>query len=348
MRLGWVMIGTSEAVEGDAMATNNMQKRKILALMDILKTETDPAHGLTMPQLIAKLGARGIEAERKGIYRDIEALREFGMDITKLKRQPVQYALRTRAFDFSQLTLLIDAVQSSKFLSDRSSKELVESIKKLASVEERKRLNKQVHVYGRPKRQDRSDFKTVDLLQEALAKQRKASFVYFKYDASKKQVARKRNARHVVTPVCLTYSEGNYYLVAYSDADAQIRNYRVDRMKAAAIVDQPAEQNDEIAAYDPNKASRTAFGMYKGTCISASIKVDAALMNVVVDRFSRDVSATPVEGGRAAVINVSVQPSPVFYGWLAILGDQAEILAPDSLREDYAAWLGRILGKYRE
>lgn len=329
------------------MATNNLQKRKILALEDIFKTETDPDRGLTMPQLIEKLAARGITAERKGIYRDIEALRKSGRDIVVLKRQPIQYALRTRPFDFSQLTLLIDAVQSSKFLSDKSSNTLVGSIRRLASVEERKRLNKQVHVYGRPKRQDHSDFVTVDLLQEALAQQRKVSFSYFRYDAHKRPQVRARDRHHLATPVSLTYSEGNYYLVAYSDADEEIRNYRVDRMSTVAITDQPAERNDEIATYDPDEAARTVFGMYSGTCVAASIKVDAALMNVVIDRFGRDVDATPTDKAAAAIINVPVQSSPVFFGWMATLGDQAEILSPASLREDYAAWLGRILGKYR-
>ena len=225
------------------MASSSAQKLKVLHLMDILRTETDPEHGLTMPQLIERLAARGIDAERKGIYRDIETLREFGMDVRQLKRQPVQYALAERDFELSQLTLLVDAVQSSRFLSDGASNALVKSVRQLASTEERKALNKQVHVHGRPKRQDRSDFVAVDLLQDAIARKSKVSFRYYKYGAGKERVARKGGAAHVVTPVNLTYSDGNYYLVAYSAADGEIRNYRVDRMGQIAVTGEPVDRN---------------------------------------------------------------------------------------------------------
>lgn len=212
------------------MTTSSVQKLKVLHLMDILRTETDPEHGLTMPQIIERLSVRGIDAERKGLYRDIETLREFGMDTRTLKRQPMQYALAERDFELPQLMLLVDAVQSSKFLSDGASDALVKSVRQLASTEERKALNKQVHVHGRPKRQNQSDFVAVDLLQDAIARKSKVSFLHYKYDASKERVARKGGAAHVVTPVNLTYSDGNYYLVAYSASDGGIRNYRVDRM----------------------------------------------------------------------------------------------------------------------
>ena len=229
------------------MAASNAQKLKILHLMEIFKTETDPEHGLTMPQIIERLAARGIDAERKGIYRDIETLREFGMDIRTLKRQPVQYSLAERDFELSQLMLLVDAVQSSKFLSDGASKALVKSVRQLASAEERKALNKQVHVHGRPKRQDQSDFVAVDRLQEAIAQKSKVSFHYYKYGAGKERVARKGGAAHVVTPISLIYSDGNYYLVAFSAADGEIRNYRVDRMDRIDVTGEPAERNEQIA-----------------------------------------------------------------------------------------------------
>ena len=328
------------------MASSSAQKLKVLHLMDILKTETDPGHGLTMPQLIERLAARGIDAERKGIYRDIETLREFGMDIRQLKRQPVQYALAERDFELSQLTLLVDAVQSSRFLSDGASRALVKSVRQLASAEERKALNKQVHVHGRPKRQDWSDFVSVDLLQEAMARKSKVSFRYYKYGAGKERVARKGGAAHVVTPVNLTYSDGNYYLVAYSAVDGEIRNYRVDRMGRIVVTGEHADRNEVIASYDPDEAARTAFGMYDGDRVVATIEVDADLMNVVVDRFGRDVTAVPSDDGRTATVTVPVRESPVFYGWLATLGDGSEVLRPKSLRDGYTDWLRGILGKY--
>jgi predicted DNA-binding transcriptional regulator YafY len=337
------------------MPSGNVQKLKILYLMRIFRTETDPDHGLTMPQLVERLAERGVTAERKSLYRDIETLQDFGMDIRKLKRQPVQYALVERDFELSQLTLLVDAVQSSRFLSEGASKALVKSVRQMASVEERKTLNRQVHVHGRPARQDQSDFVAVDKLQEALARRRQVSFVYYRYGADKKKVARKDGALHLVTPINLTYSDGNYYLVAYRPLSEEeramgkpdeVRNYRVDRMGSIKVTDVPVERNEVISAYDPDEAARTAFGMYGGPRVTAKIKVAATVMNVVIDRFGRDVVATPVDDGAAAIVTVPIRQSPVFYGWLAVLGEDAEILSPDGLREGYVDWLARTLVRY--
>ena len=149
----------------------------------------------------------------------------------------------------------------------------------------------------------------------------------------------------MVTPVNLTYSDGNYYLVAYSASDEEIRNYRVDRMGQIVVTGEHVDRNEVIARYDPDEAARTAFGMYDGERVIATIKVNADLMNVVVDRFGRDVNAIPADGGKTAIVTVPVRESPVFYGWLAMLGDSAEVLRPKALLDGYADWLKRILEK---
>ncbi|WP_028263841.1 helix-turn-helix transcriptional regulator [Atopobium fossor] len=328
------------------MPAKNHQKLKLLHVMDILTAETDPDHGLTTPEIIERLQERGISPERKSIYADIDALIEFGLDIRKLPTQPVSYALAERNFEISQLTLLIDAVQSSRFLSDGSSRALVKSIKQMASKYEQKLLNKQVHVHGRPKTQTQSDFVTVDKLQEAIARKRKVSFHYFKYNASKKRVARKGGATHVVTPINLTYSDGNYYLVAYSDADEQIRNYRVDRMDRISLCEEAAERNEAIHSYNPDEVGKCAFSMYDGKRVIATLCVEADVMNVVVDRFGADVLSVPINNGAAARVTVAVKESPVFYGWLATLGTKVTIENPVSLRASYAEWLKGIVELY--
>lgn len=338
------------------MPSQNAQKLKILYLMQIFRTETDPEHGLTMPQLVERLAEHHVTAERKSVYRDIETLREFGMDVRKLKRQPVQYALVERDFELSQLTLLVDAVQSSRFLSDGSSKALVKSVRQLASTEERKALNRQVHVHGRPASQSQSDFLSVDKLQEAIARRRQVSFVYCRYVADKGKAALKEGRLHFVTPINLTYSDGNYYLVAYRPLSEEeratgapedaVRNYRVDRMKSIKVTDAEVERNDIISAYKADEVARTAFSMYGGALTTAKIKVAATAMNVVVDRFGRNVNTAPAGDGASVIVTVQLRESPVFYGWLAVLGKDAEILAPDGLRDHYVSWLEETLGRY--
>ena len=328
------------------MTATNTQKLKVLYLMEIMRTQTDPEHGLTMPQIIERLAERGVTAERKSLYRDIETLREVGFDIRTLQRQPVQYVLAEREFELSQLMLLIDAVQSSKFLSDGSSRALVKSIRSMASLQERSALEKQVHVYGRPKRQDQSDFVVVDKLQDAMAAKKKVSFKYFRYNAEKKKEYRKGGSRHIVSPVNLTYSDGSYYLVAYSDTDGEIRNYRVDRMEQVEKLDAPRERNETISSYDADEVAKCVFGMYEGERVMATLKVASEVMNVVIDRFGRDVEAKAVSKGAFTKVRVPVKASPVFYGWLATLGADVKVESPKRLRESYLEWLQQIVDSY--
>lgn len=330
------------------MATNNTQKLKLLYLMDILRSKTDPDHGLTMPQIIEKLVENGISAERKSLYTDIEVLRDFGLDIRKYQRQPFEYALAERDFELSDLMLLVDAVQSSRFLSDGKSKALVKSIRQMASENERRALNKQVHVHGRPRMQTQSDFNTVDRIQQAMTDRRKVGFQYFRYDITKKKVARREGARHVGTPVSLTYSDGNYYLVMFSDVDREIRNYRVDRMDDVEVLDERADRNDEISAYDPDEVGKCAFGMYGGERATITLHVEQDVMNVIIDRFGRDVNSKPIEGETAARVIAPVMVSPVFFGWLAQMGAGVRIEKPVKVREEYLEFLRGIEKAYEE
>lgn len=314
--------------------------------MEMLRNETDPDHGLTMSQILERLEAEDITAERKSVYSDIEALKDFGLSIEKFQRQPVEYALVERDFELPELMLLIDAVQSSRFLSEGSSNALVKSIRGLASTSERDALRKQVHVHGRPRTQNQSDFLTVDKLQEVMAAGGKLSFSYFRYDIHKKKVATREGATHVVTPINLTYSDGNYYLVAFSDADQEIRNYRVDRMERIELVDEPAERNEAISAYDPDEVGKCAFGMYHGQRVTVKLKATENVMNVIVDRFGRDVHAIALEDEGKARVTVTVKESPVFFGWLAQLGSEVEIESPEWLRERYVTFLKDIVDSY--
>ena len=195
----------------------NRQKLKLLYLMRMLEEETDAERGLTMAQIIGKLEALGISAERKSIYRDIEALREFGVDVRTYQRAPVEYAVEHRAFAFAELQPLVDAVQSSRFLTQRKSDALVEGVKQLASRRQRALLDKRVHVEGRIKMQNESVFGSVDRIQEAIALKRRISFVYFKYDAAKRKALQHNGERYIETPVQLVYAEGYYYLVVFND-----------------------------------------------------------------------------------------------------------------------------------
>ena len=264
----------------------NRQKLKLLYLMRMLEEETDAERGLTMAQIIGKLEALGISAERKSIYRDIEALREFGVDVRTYQRAPVEYAVEHRAFAFAELQLLVDAVQSSRFLTQRKSDALVEGVKQLASRRQRALLDKRVHVEGRIKMQNESVFGSVDRIQEAIALKRRISFVYFKYDAAKRKALQHNGERYIETPVQLVYAEGYYYLVVFNEKHDDFANYRVDRMDRIEVLDEPALKNERIATFDARELESRAFGMYSGEPVAATLLVDEEVMGAVIDRFN--------------------------------------------------------------
>lgn len=323
------------------MAQEN-QKLKLLYLMRLFHEETDPEHGLTMPQILEHLAGQGINAERKAIYRDIEALRSFGLEIGTLPRRPVEYALVERTFSQAELLLLADAVQGSRFLTQGKSDSLLRSLKGLTSRHQAKALTKRTHVEGRVRTQNESVFSNVDCIHEALRERRKVSFKYFKYGPGKKRVLQHGGDPYVETPVHLVYSDGFYYLITYNDKHAGLATYRVDRMASLMITDEPAARNEVIASFDVVEHERRAFGMYQGDPVPMTLLVREDAMSGVIDRFGRDVTATPADGGWTRVA-VTAMASPVLFGWLAQFGDAVVLEKPTALVRAYAAHLRAIL-----
>lgn len=323
------------------------QKLKLLYLAKIFQEETDGKTGLTMPQIIEHLREYGISAERKALYRDIKALREFGMDIQRYNRSPMQYALANCEFSQPELLLLVDAVQSSRFLDMEKSRELIDSIRTLASKRQRETLSKRMHVEGRIKMQNESVFYNVDIVQEAIQAHRRVSFHYFKYDVEKKKVRQHGGDRYLETPVELIYSDGYYYLVTYNDKHDGFTNYRVDRMTEVMVSDEPATRNERIASFDPEAYTAQAFSMFNGEPKTISLIVDGEVMSSIVDRFGSDVESHALDGSHARVY-ARVKVSDVFYGWLAQFGTKVRVEKPRSVVQSYTEYLQRIVSAYRQ
>lgn len=326
------------------MATDNKQRQKLklVYLMRMLEEETDTECGLTMPQIIERLEALGISAERKSIYRDIAVLRETGVEIRMLPTRPVQYALVRNELGIDDVMMLVDIVQSSRFITERKSNKLVKSLKALVSERERKLLDKRVHVRGRIKNQSESVFHSVDVIHEALQRKRKIQFLYFSYGTDLKRSARHEGKRYELTPVKVVYADNNYYLAAYDDEDALIKTYRVDRMELLQVSDAVATRCAEIANYDYEDFAYQSFGMYHGDPVCATLHVDAPFMNVIVDRFGREVDVVRATQTYADV-RVNVLKSPQFFGWVAGLNGGVTIKSPKRLATDYNEWLKSLI-----
>ena len=317
---------------------NEMGKFKLLQLIHIFEECTDEHHGITMSQLIEKLAECGVKAERKALYRDIQALNEFGLAIKKVYCAPVEYRLVSRHFSFSELQLLVDEVQSSRFLTQGSADKLVRNLKTLCSTEQAKQLTRRIYVSNRVKMQNESVFKNIETINEAILAKKKIEFHYFKYDCSKKQVLQREGALYCETPVHLVFSNDFYYVIAYNDKHENFITYRVDRMCDMAISAQAATRNSAISHFDIEEYESRAFGMFAGDPVSVTLLVAEEAMGGVIDRFGKQVQSVD-KGDGTAEVHVRAMESPTFYSWVAQFGGAVRIMAPSALVQSYKGFL---------
>ena len=326
------------------MAGRPDPKLKLLYLKDFIERNSDEQRGVTLKQITEHLAAAGFAAERKSIYSDIEILRRYGMDISLVRGGgAAEYRLLSRKFELPELKLLVDAVSASKFITRKKSEALIKKLASLASERESAQLRRSVFVQRRVKTMNESIFYTVDAIHSAINDRKKLAFRYFEYGADKKRRYRRGGERYVTTPLALNYAEENYYLFAYDPAAGEVRTYRVDRMAEAAQLDEGAEQNEVTAAFDPQRSTREMFSMFHGASRTVTLRCDASLATVVVDRFGEDVHMSQNEDGSFNA-TAEVMVSPTFYGWLFGLGGRARIISPDDVAAEYRCLACAALG----
>lgn len=318
------------------------QKLKLLCLCRILWERTDEDHPLTVPELIQALEAWDIKAERKSIYDDMEALRTLGMDVQSRKGKSPGWFLGERTFQLAELKLLVDAVQSSKFISQNKSRALIKKLEGLCSRHQAGSLQRQVFVSGRVKTMNEAVLYSIDAIHEAIAQNRQITFRYFDYDVNKQKVFRHGGKRYQVSPAGLLRSDESYYLVAL--ADGEKRHYRVDRMAQTQLSGQPRQPGCEqldLAAY-----TRRHFGMFSGEERQVKLRCPNRLAHVMLDRFGLEVMLVP-DGEDHFTLTADVAVSQQFFGWLFGLGGEVEVLAPREVRQALADQLSRALAQYR-
>ena len=220
------------------MARSAYQKLKPLYIMNYLLQNSDEDHLVSMSQLIEHLAAHGIPSERKSVYDDIEALRVFGLDIVQGgSGKNAGYYIANRSFELPELKLLVDSVQSSKFITHKKTATLIKKIETLASIHEAQLLNRQVYVKNRIKTMNESIYYNIDAIQSGISQNKKIQFKYFEYTVQKTRHYRKDGAFYVVSPFAMTWDDENYYLVAFDSQAGIIKHYRVDKMTEISSIE---------------------------------------------------------------------------------------------------------------
>lgn len=320
------------------------QKLKILYLAQLFCEQSDEAHPLTTKAIIDYLAAQGIHAERKSVYDDISALQNFGMDIIAIREKPGGYYLASRQFELAELKLLVDAVQASKFVTIKKSRELISKLETLTSRKEAIQLHRQVVVAERGKSSNEQIYYNVDEIYAAIAADRAIRFQYFEWSVRKEMVPRKDGAYYEVSPWLLTWEDENYYLIAYDTAAEILKYYRVDKMLHLTVCETPREGRAAFDALDIAGFAKKTFGMFAGEETTVVLQCDASLTGVMIDRFGLDVPIRP-DGEDQIRVRANVAVSRQFFGWLTGLGSGVQIISPPEIRIQYRQYLTEILDR---
>lgn len=325
------------------MSKSDGQKLKILYVKQFLEEHSDEDHPVTTQEIQDHLASRGIQAERKSIYNDIACLQDFGLDIIHKPGRSGGYFLAARTFELPELKLLVDAVQSSRFLTTKKSSQLVNKLSTLASTHQSASLRRQLLVSGRVKTMNESIFYNVDHIHEAIAKNAQIRFQYFDWSTDGKRIP--RPDAYVASPYTLVWDDEYYYLVAHSERHG-ITHYRVDKMQDIQILNQPRSISPEAKRLDQAKYGRNVFGMFGGETLSVKMRFHRSLAGVIIDRFGQDSMLIP-DGPDHFTFTSEIAVSPIFLGWIAGFGSRAKILYPQSVIDAFLDLCGPSVEQYR-
>lgn len=328
------------------MPKGTNQKFKLYRLAQIMLEMTDDEHYITMPEIIEALGKYEITADRKSIYNDLRDLEVLGIEV---EGEPVgkgyHYHVVNRPFELAELKLLVDAIQSSKFITEGKTNTLIKKLEKMISKYETMKLQRQVFVSGRIKTMNESIYYTVDAIHNAISENRKIYFQYYQWNVKKEMELRHSGAVYHISPWGLSWDNENYYLIGYDSEAEKMKHYRVDKMLHIKLSNEKREGKESFKQLDLADYAKKSFGMFGGKEQQVKLLVDNSLAGVIIDRFGKDVMIIPADKEHFTV-NVTVHISNQFLAWVISLGEGVKIISPDEVVNRLKKEVERLAGQY--
>lgn len=332
--------------EMQARGPRSNQKLKILYLAKILMDNTDANHDITLQEIIDKLAANNVTAERKSVYDDIARLDDFGIKIKKTQYgKTYHYQVINRTFELAELKLLVDSVASAKFITEEKSNELIKKIEHLASRQDAAKLQRQVYVAGRVKAMNKGIMENVDAIYNAIAQNMQVSFQYFRWNLNKEPVLKHEGKRYEISPWGLLWDDENYYLVGYDSNVDSIKHYRVDKMVYIKIENKMREGRRKFKDVDMAAYAKKMFNMFSGEEQNVEILCNNNLVGVMIDRFGKEIGILKADDEHFRII-VKVAVSMHFIHWIMALGDGVKIIGPESVVETIRTEIDRLTQQY--
>ena len=325
------------------MPKSDNQKLKIFYILDYLERNSNEKHPVRTSELIDMLDRNhNIRCDRKTVYSDVAALQDYGVDIVSIPGKNGGYYIASRNFELPELKLLIDAVQSSRYLTEKKSRELIEKLCSQCNEQDAKLMRRTVLVSGRVKSMNETIYYNVDAIQEAIAQNKQISFRYFDWDFGGKRKFREK--AYVASPYGLCQDNENCYLLAFSDRHG-ITSYRVDRMMDIALTETARTPCPELTGSALTAHANRLFQMFAGDAVDVKLRFHTSLINVVIDRFGKETMLIP-DGEDHFNFTVKVAVSPMFLSWVMGFGSKAKILYPQSVAEELQSLCREAMSQY--
>ncbi len=319
-------------------------KLRLFRLYEYLLANTDEEHPVTGTQMLEYLEGQGLPVIRKSLYDDLDALRQLDCDVQSVRLgSTTGYYIGQRRFQLAELKLLVDAVQSSKFITEKKSMELIQRLEQLASVHQAQQLRHEIHVRGRVKSMNETIYYSVDRISAAIAQNRAITFQYFTWNIRHERVLRRGGERYLASPWSLLLDNENYYLLAWEGG--AMKHFRVDKMLDIAVTD---IRRDGGAVFDTlNMAAYTDahFGMFSGKISRVKLRFDESMAGVAIDFFGHDVMMVR-QDDRHFTVTVDAAVNEQFFGWLFGLGDRVQLLGPPEAVEAMRRHMASVAALY--
>lgn len=328
------------------MARASAQKLKILYVLQFLYQYSDEDHPVSMKQIIEFLENRGIPAERKSVYSDIEALQLYGMDIIRGGQGDRHgYYIGNRIFETAELKILVDCVQSSKFLTGKKTEGLVRKIGRLTSVHQAKQLNRQMLVPNPTKTDNESIYYTVDSIYRGILENRQIRFHYFDLNIQKRRILRQNGEYYVVSPYAMRWSHENYFLIAFDPSEKTVIPFKVDKILDIEVLDKPRDGQESIQNVDLFTSMITGPCKFTGEEIPVLMRFQSSLVGIILDYLGQDIAIIE-DGADHFLVRTMMEVNPRFFAWVFSFGRSAEILAPDSVVNEMKKMIERASENY--
>ena len=325
------------------MPKSDNQKLKIFYILDYLEAHSNEKNLVRASDLISMLDRQhNIRCDRKTVYSDIAALQEYGVDIVSVPGKNGGYYIASRNFELPELKLLIDAVQSSRYLTEKKSRELIEKLCSQCNEQDARLMRRTVLVSGRVKSMNETIYYNVDAIQEAIAQNRQIRFRYFEWDFGGKR--KYRDKEYLASPYGLCQDNENCYLLAFSSRYG-VTSYRVDRMSDIQLTADSRIPCPDLTGKALHEHANRLFQMYSGDALDVKMRFHKSLINVVIDRFGKNTMLIP-DGDEYFNFTVKVAISPMFLSWVIGFGSKAKILYPQSVVEECKALCMEAMSQY--